>query len=301
MLNQIPAPRNDREWQSVLSLDNESFKRLCSRCNEVYFELNGYSYKDMLNFNPNGGKATFSKLDDLIFATLLFLKSGITFDFFGYLFQIDQPNAIRKFRSGLKIIHDTLEIDGYIPFRDFENAGLFHHQFVKGETLILDGTEQRIQRPSSNEVQKDFYSGKKKGHTVKSLIISTLDRYIHYVSYCWVGKTHDFTVLKEEFPPEENWFDPFIIRIDLGYQGFEKEYPDVEIYIPNKKPKGGELTAEQKEENKKLARQRIKIEHAIGGMKRYDILSNVCRIHSWKIYNDILAVTAGLWNYFISR
>jgi len=61
------------------------------------------------------------------------------------------------------------------------------------------------------------------------------------------------------------------------------------------------LTAEQKEENKKLARQRIKIEHAIGGMKRYDILSNVCRIHSWKIYNDILAVTAGLWNYFISR
>lgn len=301
MLSQIPIPRNEREWQSVLSIDNHSFNTLCNRCNEVYLELNGYSYEDMLAHNPNGSKATFSKLDDLIFATLLVLKSGITFDLFGYLFQIDQSNAIRKFRTGLKIIFATLEIDGYTPIRDFENVALFHHQFIKGDTLILDGTEQRIQRPSSHEVQKDFFSGKKKGHTVKSLIISTLDRYIHYVSYCWVGKTHDFTVLKEEFPPAENWFDPFIIRIDLGYQGFEKEYPNTEVFIPNKKPKGGELTIEQKEQNKELARQRIKIEHAIGGMKRYDILSNVCRIHDWKTYNDILATTAGLWNFFISR
>lgn len=294
-------PKNDREWMAILGLDNELFSKLCLRCNEVYKELQGYTYADMLVLNPNGANARFKQLDDLIFAVLLMLKAGITFDLLGYLFQIAQPNAHLKFRDGLNIIHTTLDIDGYTPHRDFEEVEHFHRQFREGETLILDGTEQRIQRPSGYDIQKEFYSGKKKGHTVKSLIISTLDKYIHFVSYCWVGRAHDFTVLKEEFPPEESWFDPFEIRIDLGYQGFEKEYPNVKVFIPAKKPKGGELSTEQKSNNKILARERIKVEHAIGGMKRYDILSNTCRLHDWEVYNQVLGTTAGLWNYFITN
>ena len=116
-----------------------------------------------------------------------------------------------------------------------------------------------------------------------------------------MGRSHDFTVLKEEFPPEESWFDPFEIRVDLGYQGFEKEYPNVKVFIPAKKPRGGELSDKQKDNNKILARERIKVEHAIGGMKRYDILSNTCRLHDWEVYNQVLGTSAGLWNYFITN
>lgn len=301
MLTNIPTPRNNREWSAVLGLDNEQFSKLCLRFNEVYKELNGHTCADMLVLNPNGENARFKNLDDLIFAVLLMLKSGITFDLLGYLFQIDQPNAHRKFREGLNIIHTTLEIDGYTPHREFHEIEYFHRQFKRGETLILDGTEQRIQRPSGYDIQKEFYSGKKKGHTIKLLIISTLDKYIRFVSYCWVGRSHDFAVLKEEFPPEEPWFEPFQIRVDLGYQGFEKEYPNVKVFIPAKKPKGGELSIEQKNNNKILARERIKFEHAIGGMKRYDILSNTCRLHDWEVYNQILGTTSGLWNFFITN
>lgn len=301
MLINIRQPKTLREWQSVISLDELSFTRLCSSCNEMYLDLHGYTYEKMLSVNPNGQNAGFKTLDELVFATLLVLKSGITFDLFGYLFNLNQSNAHRKFEEGLQILHQTLEIEGYLPYREFDNIVSFQTQFKKGETLILDGTEQRIQRPSNNEVQKDFYSGKKKTHTVKSLIISTFDKYIHYVSFCWIGKTHDFTVLKEEFPPEEKWFEPFNIRLDLGYQGFQKEYANVELFIPHKKPKGGALTVQQKEENKELAKQRISVEHSLAGLKRYDMLSNVCRLHDWNTYDTMLGVAAGLWNFYISR
>ena len=51
-----------------------------------------------------------------------------------------------------------------------------------------------------------------------------MGRKILYVSKCWVGKMHDFKLLKEEFPPEQNWFANFKIRVDLGYLGIAKEY-----------------------------------------------------------------------------
>ena len=212
---------------------------------------------------------------------------------------IDQSNALRKFRLGLQIIHDTLEYEGFVPIRDFTDVEYFHNQFTIGETLIIDGTEQPIQRPYDHEKQREFYSGKKKRHTAKTLIISTLDRYIHFVSYLYVGKSHDYSILKEEFPPGESWFDPFKIRLDLGYQGFKTDYPTVETYMPNKKPKGGELTEEQKLKNRELARERIVVEHAIGGIKRFDILSNVFRIHDFEVFNTIAGTCAGLWNYLI--
>jgi hypothetical protein len=43
----------------------------------------------------------------------------------------------------------------------FANAAAFAAYFQQEEKLLLDGVEQRIQRPRQHEVQKDFYSGKK--------------------------------------------------------------------------------------------------------------------------------------------
>lgn len=75
-------------------------------------------------------------------------------------------------------------------------------------------------------------------------------------------------MFREEFPPEQNWFQDFRIRVDLGFLGIEKDYECKELLIPNKKPKKQELTSEQKEENKVLAGKRIVVEHAIAGLKR---------------------------------
>ena len=82
-------------------------------------------------------------------------------------------------------------------------------------------------------------------------------------------------MFKLEFPPGQSWFINLDVRVDLGFVGFEKDYPCKKLYIPNKKPKGQELTSEQKAENKLLAGERIVVEHSIAGLKRYRILDGL--------------------------
>jgi len=300
MIHQL-RPKSKREWQAVIGLDNERFIILSNWCKESHFILKQQTYEESLNQSPKGNLAKIKSIDELLFYTLMVLKSGITFDFAGFLLQFDQSRAHRQFVKGLHLIHTTLEIRGYLPFRSINSIEEFETQFDKSEVLIFDATEQKIQRPQDYEFQKSTYSGKKKSNTVKSMIISTLDKYIHYVSECYIGKTHDFSLLKAEFNPKLNWFDGYQIRVDLGYLGFKTNYPNATLYVPNKKPKGGQLSEEQLLENKKLASQRIAVEHSIGGMKRYDILSTTSRIHDFNIYNQMLATCAGLWNFFITR
>lgn len=132
------------------------------------------------------------------------------------------------------------------------------------------------------------------------MILSNPQRRVLYVSQCWVGKANDYGMFKLEFPPVENWFEQFRIRVDLGFLGFEKDYVCKELLLPNKKKKKQELSPEQKAENKLLASERIYVEHAIGGMKRYRILSDRLRVHDVELYNVILGVCAGLWNFYLT-
>lgn len=294
-------PKSKRQWQAVLGIDNQSFEQLLKWCKQEYIILKNCTFEESLEQNPKGSLAKIRSIDDLIFYTLFMLKSGITFDLAAYLIQFDQSRAHRQFVKGIDLLHRALFVQGFLPFRDFESPEYFQTQFTRAEVLIIDATEHRIQRPQDKEFQHDTYSGKKKTNTLKSMIISTLDRYIHYVSVCYVGRTHDYSLLHEEFDPDLNWFDGYQVRVDLGYQGFAKDYPNAILDIPNKKPRGGQLTEEQKQFNRQLAKQRISVEHTIGGMKRYDILSNPCRIHDYDVYNKMTATCAGIWNFFITN
>lgn len=136
---------------------------------------------------------------------------------------------------------------------------------------------------------------------MKSMLITTQDRIIKYLSYSHEGKQHDYRILKEIFKPGENWFKKFKLNVDLGYLGIKKDYESIDIAIPHKKSKYQPLTDNQKNENKDMASERIKVEHSIGGMKRYRILSDRLRTHLIDFYDDVLGVCAGLWNFYLSN
>ena len=185
--------------------------------------------------------------------------------------------------------------------RSIESVEEFDQIFDKVSPIIIDATEQPIQRPQDRECQKEAYSGKKKHHTCKAMIISSLDRYIHFVSNFYTRNSYDYSMLKAEFNPQLPWFAGYQVRLDLGCQGFQNDYPEATTFIPTKKPRGGQLTPEQQERNRGLARERITVEHSIGGIKRYDILSGTSRIRDLDIYDLMLGVYAGLWNFYITR
>lgn len=77
------------------------------------------------------------------------------------------------------------------------------------------------------------------------------------------GKAHD----KKIYDEARMTTPPGIKRGgDTGYQGTAME-------IPYKKPKGKNLTPEQKESNRAFSSKRVKVEHGIGAMKRFGIAS----------------------------
>ena len=135
---------------------------------------------------------------------------------------------------------------------------------------------------------------------MKTLVISNAAKRILYLSNSWGGKVHDFKLLKEEFPPGQKWFKKFKVRVDLGYLGIAKEYECEELMLPQKKPRKAELSETQKQANRDLASERISVEHSIGGLKRYRLLSDRLRSKDFGFYNAALGVCAGLWNFYLS-
>lgn len=136
--------------------------------------------------------------------------------------------------------------------------------------------------------------------------MSTVSKFIIFLGQTFSGRNHDYSMLKEEFPPELDWFDLIQVLVDLGYQGILSDYTGSDIQIPHKKPRKSkknpdtQLTDEQKAENRTLSRLRIFVENAIAGVKRYNILVHRFRNHRQDFDDHVIAVSAALWNFSLS-
>ncbi len=113
-------------------------------------------------------------------------------------------------------------------------------------------------------------------------------------------------MLQKEFPPAFAWFAGLTVWLDLGFQGFADLYPCEHLHIPykrrrTKKQVSNELTLEQKEHNKQSSKERIVVEHAIGGMKRYRILEHRNRLKSRRTMDQVIGVCAALWNFSLGN
>jgi len=161
------------------------------------------------------------------------------------------------------------------------------------ESFGIDGTERRRQRPKDQAKQKRFYSGKKKAHTVKNNLIVTMGkRKVVYLGCTWEGKKHDKKICDEEgheFP------EGSILYQDTGYQGYEPA--GVNIRQPKKKPRGKELTMEEKEQNSLISSVRVIVEHVICGVKRCRIVKDVFRNTKDKFDDLVMEIACGLHNF----
>ncbi len=98
---------------------------------------------------------------------------------------------------------------------------------------------------------------------------------------------------------ELTFADGSFVWKDLGYQGFIPE--NVLCFEPHKKPKNGELTSEQKAENKLIASIRIVVEHAISGVKRCRIVKETIRLYDYHLRDNVLAVCSALHNFRVHK
>lgn len=71
------------------------------------------------------------------------------------------------------------------------------------------------------------------------------------------------------------------------------------VRLPHKKPKGGQLTPEQKAENRVLSQSRVVCENAFAGVKRYGAVSSVYRNRIEDFDDHLMVTAAGLWNFYL--
>lgn len=194
------------------------------------------------------------------------------------------------------ILEAALGEEMALPERKLASIEQFVARFRGVERVLIDGTERPIQRPKNLEQQKLNYSGKKRRHTRKHLGAVDHTKRVLVLSKAREGKVHD-KKLHDEEDIAGSVPDEIPIELDLGFLGVDKQYDN--IRIPHKKPKKGELTEQQKAENRALSQSRVVCENAFAGVKRYAAVSAIYR-NQMKNFDDHLMLTAtGLWNFYL--
>lgn len=228
-------------------------------------------------------------IGEKLFFILSYLKCHPLQELQAALFGLSQPKAHQWIHGLTPVLRGALTRLGEVPVRDMADLVVRS----KGQNLFFhDGTERPIPRPLDAEMQRLFYSGKAKMHTVKNNLLIDDSCRILFLTTTVEGKRHD-----KKLADESGYILPkgSSLLQDTGFQGFSLD--DVAILQPKKKPKGQPLSDLDKSVNQWLSSLRIRMEHAIGGVQRLRIVKD--KIRNWKqgFRDSIMEICCALHNF----
>ena len=288
MFSYKSAILNEKTFMSLTSLTISEFSELITTFSRQWEKHTGQEARDP----KNGGRPPSLKtIEDRLFFILFYLKTYPLQEVIAYCFEINQGTANVLIHQLSHILKLTLAELGHVPARITEDM-MKILQLEGKQPYAIDGTERPIIRPSNNEVQEMFYSGKKKHHTIKNnMVIGINYRQIKYLGGTHEGKKHDKKIAEEEHMALPAGSD---LYQDTGFQGLIVE--GVNTYQPKKKPKGKKLTDEEKSNNRLISSIRVVVEHVISGVKRCHIVKDIFR-NTKSGYDDlVLELSCALHN-----
>lgn len=146
---------------SLTTLRQEEFEALSEFFEQTWQEYIGHY---TLEGKPRDRRAsirsntTLRTAEDRLLFILYHLKGNAIQQLMGITFEMTQAQVSLWIKLLSKLLRDSLEKQGYLPKRKVEQL---KKALEKESTVLLDATEREIQRPADNEVQKEYYSGKK--------------------------------------------------------------------------------------------------------------------------------------------
>ena len=250
LLNYEILSKRPRIFKKLTGLTLDNFKNIC---------LKAESSLDR-EFRPIGRRPKLNTHYDRLLLLMIYYRAYVTHEFLGYFVGLDDSNVCRLFKRLEPLIAKHIHI---------RKDRTLTEEVVNA--ILLDVTEQPIQRPKNKSARKRYYSGKKKRHTQKIEIAVTTSGKIINISQTTPGRVHDIKIRQRgsPLPPTAEKY------VDLGYQGIQ--HTDPLAHLPHKKPKGGKLTAQQKSDNLKHSKIRIAVEHHFSRFKKFRILGEVYR------------------------
>jgi len=296
MLRYQEISKNTTQFLSLTSLNPSEFLVLFKSFEEKWLNrMRYYTYlgKPRLRVYSEKQNAKLSSIEDKLFFILYYLKNNPLQECLGANFGMTQPQANKNIKIYLPILEQALEVQDVLPFQKVTSLKK-HLEEQEIKIVYQDGTERAIERSTDYETQKEYYSGKKKCHSVKNNVITDDKGSILFISDTYEGKTHDKKISDElelELPKGTK------LCQDTGFQGYKPKGEDIEIIMPTKKPRKQELTEEQKKQNQQISSQRVKVEHSIGGIKRIRILKEEIRHKTHELRHQLFLIGCGLHNF----
>lgn len=213
-----------REFESLL----EAFTEIRIARDEILIKQSDQKRQRQ----PGGGRKPILDSDEqkLLFA-LMYQKSYPTQELLGSMFDMSQSRCNYWIHEVLPMLRESLDRLDVLPIREPEALA---KQLTQQEApvLIIDGTERRRQRPQNPERQTVHYSGKKKTHTDKNILISDAKtKRVDYLSQTYPGSAHDKKIADHE---AIQYSSQTILYKDTGFQGYE---PSVALTLQPKKTK----------------------------------------------------------------
>jgi Helix-turn-helix of DDE superfamily endonuclease/DDE superfamily endonuclease len=237
MLNFESLKQHERKFVALTGITPSEFQELLPAFTRTY--ARAFPSKNTQAGGPRqrrpgaGRKAVLLRPEDKLLFILVYQKAYPLQELLGSLFDLSQSQANRWVHRLLPILVRALGRLGFLPER---NPSRFsRHERRQGEApeLIIDGTERRRQRPKNAEKQVLHYSGKKKAHSDKNVVVvNAQSKRVGYLSGTYAGKTHDKKVAEGEgirYPRQST------LLKDSGFQGYE---PRVRQTCQPKKSRG---------------------------------------------------------------
>lgn len=272
--------------KQILGISYDQFVSLVQHAEMIHQKRKAVQEKIKVRVNaPGGGRKPKLTIPEEICLTLFYLRQMLTFEILGMQFDLSKTEANDTFHYWLSILGEVLPASMLKQYEKQEGEYKIVQELLRESELIVDSTEQPRSRPVDNEEQKKYYSGKKKNHTFKNQIVSLpKGKDIVDVVAGERGPVSDISLFRRQ---QEN-FDP-----EQSFKGDKAYIGGKNIETPHKKPRNGELTAEQKEENKSLSSNRIFVEHLIIIIKIFRIASLRFRLKE-DTYEQIILTVCGL-------
>lgn len=307
--------RNDRQFKALTGMARTEFDQFLPAFTKAFEELRQEAYEAQRTTRQRksggGPKGKLPEMSQKLLFILYYWKVYPWYDVLGFQFDMDGSKACTNVHALWPVLKRALASREVLPEREFGSVEELRDAFADMTELFIDATERPHVRSQDDATQRKQFSGKKKCHTVKNTVITTACQWIVFFGLTIAGSVHDYGRFKEEFPlPDETdqkalaeWFEGFVLWLDLGYQGIQKAYAAKEINLPHKKPRKSKtnpnpsLTPEQKAENREISRIRVIVEQAIGGLKRFGILVQRFRNHTKDFVDEAGIIGAGLWNW----
>lgn len=271
---------------------------------EIESKYNGHERRRYLSNRKRirdlgAGRPFKLKVRERFLMLLVYYRLYITYTLSGFLFDLDQSNVCRD----ISIIEPLIKQCIPLPKKLYKRARRLRtiddvEEYFPGFKAFVDSTEQEIPRPKNKRKRKNYYSGRKKKHTVKTQYMVNSEGLILHKTEHNKGRKHDYDVYKHNHP-----ITPAQVEnvVDLGYLGIQTDFPTVKSVLPVKKKKNGiMLSYEERTYNRKHSRLRIIVEHTICKIKKFVIMGTRFRNRLRK-YENASDIISGLLNFRIMQ